>query len=56
MYSDSVSSILKDEIATLLKDEEKHKIELGELYQKKEKIELANTYLKKAREKQQSEI
>lgn len=51
LYSDSVSSILKDEIATLLKDEEKHKIELEDLYQKKEKIELANTYLKKAKRK-----
>ena len=51
LYFDSVSSILKDEIATLLKDEEKHKIELEELYQKKEKIELANTFLKKAKRK-----
>ena len=43
LYSDSVSSILKDK--------EKHKIELEELYQKKEKIELVNTYLIKAKRK-----
>lgn len=51
LYADSVNSILRSEIATLLKDKETYKIELEKLHQKQEKIKIAIKYLKKAKRK-----